>query len=327
MNTILRDKKSMVVFILASLMVSFLLLTGFVYSDKKITVIADGTSHTLQSHQISKYAVVAEAGITLNPNDELVLSTSGLQNGTVITVKRAIPVTVELHDQKKTVMTTASTAQELMNRIGFAKPYYVVIGNEYETLKKDSLVKVGEVTNTKKHTATEVLDIETIREPDPMMAKGQEKVVQEGEAGSAIVTRAVYYDGANQIGSKVLESMTIKEMVPRIIKEGTRDNIVSTSRGVERYRQICTMNASAYTVAEGNGDGLTATGMVAKGNIVAVDPNVIPLGTRVYIPGYGHAIAADTGGAIVGNRIDLLMETVDEAMQFGRRTIEVYILE
>jgi 3D (Asp-Asp-Asp) domain-containing protein len=60
---------------------------------------------------------------------------------------------------------------------------------------------------------------------------------------------------------------------------------------------------------------------------VAVDPNVIALGTRLFIPGYGLALAADTGGAIVGNRIDLCMEDYDDAWYFGRRMVKVYILD
>lgn len=67
--------------------------------------------------------------------------------------------------------------------------------------------------------------------------------------------------------------------------------------------------------------------MIARPGVVAVDPNVIPLGSRLYIPGYGMAIAADTGGAIRGNRIDLLMDSYDAAMNFGRQSVEVYVLE
>ena len=66
--------------------------------------------------------------------------------------------------------------------------------------------------------------------------------------------------------------------------------------------------------------------MVAQRGVVAVDPDVIPLGTKVYIPGYVVAVAADTGGAIRGHKIDLCMENYDEAIRFGRRNIDVYIL-
>jgi 3D (Asp-Asp-Asp) domain-containing protein len=58
-----------------------------------------------------------------------------------------------------------------------------------------------------------------------------------------------------------------------------------------------------------------------------VDPKVIPLGTRLFIPGYGYGIAADTGGVIDGNRIDLCYETRAEAMLWGRRTVTITILQ
>ena len=86
------------------------------------------------------------------------------------------------------------------------------------------------------------------------------------------------------------------------------------------------MEATAYLPTDGGGDGVTATGIPAQWGIVAVDPDVIPLGTRLYIPGYGEALAADTGGAIEGSKIDLCMESYDERMDFGRRTITVHVL-
>ncbi len=79
------------------------------------------------------------------------------------------------------------------------------------------------------------------------------------------------------------------------------------------------MEATAYIASDGNGDGITAMGLVAQHGVVAVDPGVIPL--------YGEAIAADTGGAIYGNRIDLCMNSYGEAMNFGRRYVTVYVLD
>src|SRR3972149_7936211 len=76
-----------------------------------------------------------------------------------------------------------------------------------------------------------------------------------------------------------------------------------------------------------NGDGITAIGLRARKGIVAVDPKVIPLGTRLYIPGYGEALAADTGGWIKGSRIDLCFETLQEAFWYGRRKKKIYLIE
>lgn len=73
--------------------------------------------------------------------------------------------------------------------------------------------------------------------------------------------------------------------------------------------------------------GYTAIGYKASKGIVAVDPRIIPLGTIVYIEGYGYAIAADVGSAIKGYRIDLCFDTYREAISFGRRRIKVYIVD
>ena len=105
------------------------------------------------------------------------------------------------------------------------------------------------------------------------------------------------------------------------------EDVVETSRGYVHYTQMMSMEATAYLPTDGSGEGLTAMGIPATYGIVAVDPDIIPLGSKVYIPGYGEALAADTGGAIYGYRIDLCMEDYWQAMEFGRRTITVFVLE
>ncbi|MBM7841026.1 3D (Asp-Asp-Asp) domain-containing protein/lysozyme family protein [Alkalihalobacillus xiaoxiensis] len=91
------------------------------------------------------------------------------------------------------------------------------------------------------------------------------------------------------------------------------------------------MEATAYTAYCNGCSGVTRTGIDLRANpnqkVVAVDPNVIPLGTRVYVEGYGEAIAGDTGGAIKGNKIDLYVQTKDEALTFGRQQVQVTILD
>jgi 3D (Asp-Asp-Asp) domain-containing protein len=86
------------------------------------------------------------------------------------------------------------------------------------------------------------------------------------------------------------------------------------------------MVATAYTASCYGCSGITALGYHAGHGIVAVDPRVIPLGTHLFIPGYGSAIAGDTGGAIKGSRIDLGFNSFSDAIQFGRREITVYVL-
>ena len=117
--------------------------------------------------------------------------------------------------------------------------------------------------------------------------------------------------------------ITMRMIRERLEEQGMRYEVLPLA---EPYR-ILVMEASAYLPTDGGGDCVTATGMPAGHGVVAVDPDVIPLGTKLYIPGYGHAIAADTGGMIEGHMIDLCMESYDDAIQFGRRDIEVYVLE
>ena len=119
------------------------------------------------------------------------------------------------------------------------------------------------------------------------------------------------------------EAQMEQEQAASYVPEG----YVETSRGAMRYTNVMVMEASAYLPTDGGGSCVTATGLPATHGVVAVDPDVIPLGTRVYIPGYGVAIAADTGGMIEGAMIDLCMEDYDDCMEFGRRDIDVYILE
>ncbi|MGM0367903.1 MAG: 3D domain-containing protein [Actinomycetota bacterium] len=89
------------------------------------------------------------------------------------------------------------------------------------------------------------------------------------------------------------------------------------------------MVATAYYSGGGglNGNGITAIGLSVKKGVVAVDPKVIPLGTRLFIPGYGEALAADTGGWIKGKRIDLAFDSLEECYGFGRRKLRIYLVE
>lgn len=83
-----------------------------------------------------------------------------------------------------------------------------------------------------------------------------------------------------------------------------------------------TLHVSAYSYCL---RGRTASGRYTEHGVVAVDPRVIPLGSRLYIPGYGWAVAADTGGAIVGNKIDLWMPTLAQCYQWGVRPVTIQV--
>lgn len=96
------------------------------------------------------------------------------------------------------------------------------------------------------------------------------------------------------------------------------------------YKQVLDMTATAYAPGykdNGQWGNLTYMGGTVKKGVVAVDPNVIPMGTRLWVEGYGEAIAEDQGSAIKGNRIDLAFDTRPEALEYGIQKVKVYVME
>jgi 3D (Asp-Asp-Asp) domain-containing protein len=116
-----------------------------------------------------------------------------------------------------------------------------------------------------------------------------------------------------------------------LVEEFSFSKVIHTVNGCYIYREMMTLEATAYypgpECTGKSSDGLTATGAIAAYGICAVDPELIPLGTRLYVPGYGLARALDVGGAIKGKRIDLCFNTYPEAVRYGRKRVKVFILD
>ena len=91
--------------------------------------------------------------------------------------------------------------------------------------------------------------------------------------------------------------------------------------------RIVTVEAYAYSPQDPGMGSHTASGTLLRRGVIAVDPNYIPMGTSVYIPGYGTAVAEDIGWNIQGNTIDIAFDTHEEAIWFGRQFIEIYLLD
>ena len=94
-----------------------------------------------------------------------------------------------------------------------------------------------------------------------------------------------------------------------------------------KYKKKMTMHTTAYTPYDGGGQGHTALGNIAGKGHAAVDPDVIPLGSLIFIEGYGYALADDIGGAIQGDIVDVGVETLEQAYQWGSRDVTVYVVE
>ena len=115
--------------------------------------------------------------------------------------------------------------------------------------------------------------------------------------------------------------------VDGVIGTDTIKYLERASAAPSRYSRTLTMSATAYTAYDDGNGSYTYRGNFLRKGLVAVDPSVIPLGTRLYIEGYGYAIADDIGGAIKGNKIDLAYENRNDALRFGVRKVTVYVLD
>jgi 3D (Asp-Asp-Asp) domain-containing protein len=161
---------------------------------------------------------------------------------------------------------------------------------------------------------------------DSRIEFGESAVLKEGVNGKKRILTKITVQPSGGLKKEILAVDVTETPQDKLVGIGSSD-IIQTSRGQMRFVKMMVMEATAYTPWDEGCTGITKTGVPARYGIVAVDPDVIKLGSRLYVPGYGHALAADIGGAIVGNRIDLCMESVDQALSFGRRPVKVYILE
>lgn len=236
------------------------------------------------------------------------------------------PVRLSLHGQVRTIETKAQTVGALLAEQGIT-----LAANDYVSLPLDgTLSPYGFVRVTERTevvvTAQEAIPYETIKREDEELDEGVVETLQEGAEGARQVTKILYYEDGEPVGEQVLSDRVVTDPVNEMLAMGTGQ---VAYRGGQRLRfsEKITMRATGYSSQEPGLSDYTFTGMLARYGVVAVDPRVIPLGTRVYVEGYGVAIAADTGGAIYGNRIDLCFNTAAEADAYGVQYQEVYILK
>jgi len=186
-------------------------------------------------------------------------------------------------------------------------------------------VQVLDVTKERK------IDPPLIIEADPSLPRGRMDEVQSGTPGLAEEVTRIYFRNGTETLRHELTTRTLIPPTERIARVGTRSIPSPVSRDGTGSRNVINMIATGYDPGPRScgpfADGRTATGRLAGRGVCAVDPNVIPLGTELWIEGYGYAVAADTGSAIKGYRIDLCFDTYEEALSYGRRRVLVYIIE
>ncbi|WP_019241789.1 MULTISPECIES: 3D domain-containing protein [Bacillus] len=189
----------------------------------------------------------------------------------------------------------------------------VVPKTNYKVLAGDSLWKIGQ------QFGVEVADIKTWNNlTDDLIFPNQNLVIHKTNTTVKNTTQE------NVKNENQKEQSKSEEPVEQPVK-----NDVTTSVEGDVVKTL-TMEATAYSETGEGTTGMTATGLNLRANpnlkVIAVDPKVIPLGTKVYVEGYGYATAEDTGGAIKGNRIDVFIPSETEVNQWGRKQVQVKIL-
>jgi len=216
--------------------------------------------------------------------------------------------------------------------------------------KKLALLNSG--NSSRRVLLTEIIGLQTwetltVAENSPIQYEIQENhtsnmwygdavVRQAGVLGEHTVNMVVSILGGTEFAREVV-SENIISPIEKIVDIGTANlgDLADVTAEDFHYFKHITMEATAYTAnysctgkkPDDPWFGITASGRRVEHGIVAIDRSIIPFGTRLYVEGYGFAIAADVGGAIRGNRIDLYMYSIEDALRFGRRQVSVWILD
>jgi uncharacterized protein YabE (DUF348 family) len=276
---------------------------------------------------------LAQKGVVLGGGDYVFPDrASPLTAGTHIYVYHAHDVSLVVDGQAAEARTRKATVGGFLSEAGIAlAPEDRVEPPPDTPLTEETTVRVVRVREGV-DTTEETIPRETIYQDDPNMDQGDYVVLEPGADGLIRRSYRVVYEDGQEAKRELLEESEVQSE-PEIVARGTRPvKMVDTPAGPLRYRDSLNVWATWYNPASAGRSpdspwyGIAATGVPVHKGIVAVDPSVIPLGSRMYVPGYGEAVAADTGWAVVGNIIDLGFADY-EVPDWGSGWVEIYILE
>lgn len=257
-----------------------------------------------------------------------------LADGMTIVYRPAQTFEIYVDGRKHVVRSAATTVRALLSerRIAFGPHDEVTPALDDSPTTARDAIHIARVDMWTVRERTTIASPVRVRD-DATLALGTTRTLDRGVPGLRETTFRVVRRGGAPPTRVALASRIIRAPRARVIARGMAEyaSLASVAeRGFTSALHFAGtalhMIATAYTAGCYGCTGITATGMHAGFGIIAVDPSVIPLGTKLFIPGYGRAVAGDTGGAIRGNRVDLGMNTVSEAIRFGRRPVTVYVL-
>ena len=289
--------------------------------------------------------------ISLEQKDKVVpaLNTK-LAKNSVINVTRAQEVVLLADGKEKTLKTPETTVKDFLASEGVELNEKDRVVPHVDTkIAKGQKIEVVRVEE-KVVKENEDINFEVVVKNNKNLDKSVKRTVQNGELGKKEITSKLVFENGKQIGKEILSTKVISEPKNKVIEQGTKENTVS--RGSSSSNSISNGNTVNNSNNSNSGGGssqatgvktmvmestayyqgsITATGTRPRRNpgglsTVAVDPRVIPLGSKLYIEGYGYAIAEDTGGAIKGNIVDVFLNTANECRNWGRRNVKVTVV-
>lgn len=315
------EKKKAGAAILAALMLSNIFSAAVEKNPSEVTVSCDGVETEYKTYASTVEDFLTTAKIELKDNDYISYKeTAPIKDGMRIVIKVAKYVTVKDENQTFGAITFASTVDEVLNDFSCPlKDADAVSPARYEKAYDGMVINVARAALVSLNRYGSTVELYTQSETVGDFLK---------EAGVSLTSEQTVTPSADTLitdGMKVTVSSRVSATVSNLDFNYDLSNA-----------KVITCTATAYTPSADETwpytDGLTATGVKCQVGMVAVDPSVIPLKSKLYIETedgsfvYGYCTAEDTGGAIKGNKVDLVMNTKAECFNFGRRTVKVYIL-
>lgn len=314
-----------------------------VKSAYEVKISVDGTVKTVTMHYGDTVVqALAQAGVTPGGNDIVVPSgDTKVFNGMVIEVKRKFNVTIDADGQTRAAVVPEGSVEDALQSAGVTVGKEDIVSPARNTAVSEGIkISVARVTYKEVTTAQDIAYTNS-NVNDSTLYKGMKKIQTAGKNGSqSVVTRQKLIDGA-LTSSEIVSTTVVVKPVNQVTLVGTKkkpsayasisaDGTLTDQDGnTVRYSKSITGRCTAYT-----GGGWTSTGRAAAVGLVAVNPNIIPYGSRLYICSpngkivYGYAIAADTGGGVMDGRIvaDLYYSNESQCRSFGSRNMRIYIL-
>lgn len=308
---------------------------------KTLYVNVDGKEKKIITFKSDIKDVLSTNGIEVGPKDKVMPKIdSVVNNGDKIYIKKAVNVQLKMDGKKLSIKSAENNIDEMLKAEGIKiKNQDKVLPSKTEILKDGLKVAIVKV-DSKVLKEVKSINFSTVTKKESNIIQGENKIVQEGKPGEKVIITKVTYENGKEVTRKIISEVITKKPVEKIVAMGNVGSYTPSRGGSFQQANAIKMRATAYTAdyestGKNPGDpgfGITATGTVARRSqggysTIAVDPRVIPLGTKVYVEGYGYAIAEDTGGAIKGNRIDVFLPSNSDAYTWGVRWVNLYILK